>query len=385
MNQKQRKRKLERRRTHEEGSNRPRRVLDQETYPTAWPQPVKQGHIIPATCQRVFAVNGRVAVHVPGRDLCVDLKVENVGTRSRAYRRLRPDGSGIDDVEASLASLERRVGPLLRLVADEEPVTDETKGALAQFFAVQMVRGPMFFRANQAFAEQYIRKAVTADNAPKAALTAAGDDIDVLGERAVDALWSARFQDMIRSSQKLSWVLGCMRWQLLSFRRPVVAYSDQPVVVWPLGVDLTDERPDEPRLGPLNALELRVPLAPDLLLLMTWEDLDDPEARLRVDTHLAADTNSLVIAQADKQWMHRPGAEPAVSKRPVRPISRELNPLYDHPVALQSIRRATAAKLADRVLGRSWLNTVKIITSMRVTAVPIRTDSAIRRVRPART
>jgi hypothetical protein len=162
----------------------------------------------------------------------------------------------------------------------------------------------------------------------------------VLRERAVDALWSARFRDMIRSSQKLSWVLGCMRWQLLSFPRPVVAYSDQPVVVWPLGVDLVDKRPEEPRLGPLNALEVRVPLSPNVLLLMTWEDLDDTGARLSTATALAGDTNSLVIAQADRQWMHRPGTEPPVSKRLLRPISRELNPPYDHPVAERSIRRA---------------------------------------------
>ena len=164
----------------------------------------------------------------------------------------------------------------------------------------------------------------------------------------------------------------------------MVAYSDQPVVVWPLGVDVVDERPKEPTLGPLNALEVRVPLAPDLLLLMTWEDLDDPGARLRPEAGFAADTNSLVIAQADKQWMHRPGAEPPVSKHLLRPISRALNPLYDHSVALQSIRRATAAKLADRVLGRSWLNTVKIITDMRLIALPVRTDSVTRRTRSTR-
>jgi hypothetical protein len=344
VNQKQRKRKLERRRAHEEGSNRPRRVLHQKTYPT-----VKQGHIVPATYQRAFAVNGRVSVHVPGRAQCVDLRVENAGTRSRVYRRLRPDGSEIDDVEASLASLERRVGPLLGQIVAGDPVSDESKGALAQFFAVQMVRGPMFFRSNRAFAEQHIQEALTTDNAPKAALAAAGDDIDVLRERAVDALWSARFRDMIRSSQKLSWVPGCMRWQLLSFP------------------------------------EVRVPLSPNVLLLMTWEDLDDTGARLSTATALAGDTDSLVIAQADRQWMHRPGTEPPVSKRLLRPISRELNPPYDHPVAERSIRRATAAKLADSVISREWLNTVKIITSMRVSAVPVRTDSVIRRIPSMRT
>ena len=75
--------------------------MNRATYPT-----VKQGHIIPATYQRFFATGGSVMVHVPGRSDCVRLKVEDAGTRSKAYRRIRPDGTEIDDVEASLSSLE---------------------------------------------------------------------------------------------------------------------------------------------------------------------------------------------------------------------------------------------------------------------------------------
>ena len=66
-----------------------------------------------------------------------------------------------------------------------------------------------------------------------------------------------------------------MRWQILRFSDPVLAYSDQPVVVWPTGVELIDKRPTGPALGPLGALEIKFPLNAHMLLLMTWEDLDD--------------------------------------------------------------------------------------------------------------
>jgi hypothetical protein len=100
MNRKQRRQQLKRRQQHRDSADQPRQMFHRETYSI-----VKQGHIIPATYQRQFAVNGRVAVHVPGGKT-VSIAVEDSGTRSRAYRRIRPDGSEIDDVEATLSTIE---------------------------------------------------------------------------------------------------------------------------------------------------------------------------------------------------------------------------------------------------------------------------------------
>jgi hypothetical protein len=379
VNSKQRARKLKRRQAHRERSNLPRRVMNHASYPT-----VKQGHLVPATYQRFFATDGSVMVHVPGRSDCVRLKVEDAGTRSKAYRRVRPDGTEIDDVEASLSSLERHYRPVLEQITNGDPISDRMKATLAQFFGVQMVRGPMFFRLARSISEQTVRQKVTIENVSPEALARARGDIDVLHDQAIGALWNARFLDMVTRSQKLSWVLGCMRWQVLNFPAPIVAYCDQPVVVWPLGVERIDARPTEPALGPINALEIRVPLAPNLLLLMTWEDADDQTTHTPAPSSFAADTNALVVAQADKQWMHQPGTEPPVAKGVLTPTSSVLNPFYGPAHAAQSIRRATAAKELDRVLGRTWLNTVKVITSMQFSNKPTPGSSVIRRVRVAR-
>jgi len=107
-----------RRRTHGPTPDRPRKVMSRASYSA-----VKQGHIIPATYQRNFAFDEMVAVHVPGRTACVTLHVENAGTRSRFYRRARRDGSQIDDIEASPASLEAVAGPVLRDVVTGAPLT----------------------------------------------------------------------------------------------------------------------------------------------------------------------------------------------------------------------------------------------------------------------
>lgn len=168
---------------------------------------------------------------------------------------------------------------------------------------------------------------------------------------------------MIRGAQKLSPILGCMRWRLLRFSGPALAYSDQPVALWPIGVDLIDKRPAAPKLGALNAPEIRVPIAPDLLLLMTW---DDP-VPIRASPAIAAETNALVVAQADKQWMHRPGTEPSIAKWLLKPISRALDPAYDHPVAVRSMRHRTAQKFADQMMDKPYIKHVKVITEIRAT------------------
>lgn len=53
---------------------------------------------------------------------------------------------------------------------------------------------------------------------------------------------------MFRGAQKLRWALGCVRWQLLGFTAPIVAYSDQSVV-WCLRVGLIDKWHTEPPFG----------------------------------------------------------------------------------------------------------------------------------------
>ncbi len=375
MNRKQREQQLKRRQQHRDSADQPRQVFNRETYST-----VKQGHIIPAIYQRQFAVSGRVGVHVPGGKM-VSIPVEDSGTRSRAYRRIRPDGSEIDDVEASLSTIEGKATPVLQELAAGNAISSDMKGILAQFLAVQTLRGPMFFNKTQQIAEQVVRDKVTVDTVSAASLTAADGDIEKLRQHAVDVFWSLAVSGHASQLPEAESVFGRMRWQLLSFPRPVVAYSDQPVVIWPFGIETMDERPTAPMLGPLNAVEVRVPLAPDLILLMTWEDLDDRPVRQQVDVSLASDTNALVIAQADKQWMHKPGTRPPIAKGVLHPISRELNPGYSQGAALQSIRTENASKLTDHMLNRKWVNTTKIITNINVSSRPTRSGSVTRRVR----
>jgi hypothetical protein len=332
--------------------------LSQETYPK-----VNHGHIVPVTYQRNFAAGEKVAVHVPGRSDCVQLLIQNAGTRRRFYRRRRMDGSEIDDFEATLAYVESRSAPALCEVARGASLTDSRKEALMQFFALQMVRGPAFFAVQYESIERFVPDLTEADVKP-ALLEQTEGDLRVARQKVVE-LFRHPTQQLLRmttTAVKVAAVLGSMRWQVLTFEEPLLAYSDQPVVIWPRGVELFTTPPAKPSFGPLDALEVCVPLGVHVALLMTWADLPDRHDPIVAPPPYAAEINALVIGQADKQWMHRPGAEPPVASGPIRPLSRAFERRYTASGVITSRRRATTEKYLRRVRNRRFLNDIQVAT-----------------------
>src|SRR4051794_37527872 len=105
--------------------------------------PVKQGHIVPVVYQRNFAIKDRITLHVDHRP-GVPAAIQNTATRGPFYRRTRPDGTEIDDVEASLSYIEAAVRPVFDDLLAGAPLSRGRKQVLAQFFGIQMVRGPAF-------------------------------------------------------------------------------------------------------------------------------------------------------------------------------------------------------------------------------------------------
>jgi len=133
VNRKQRDRRHARRQAH-----RPAVSQWSDGKPT-----VKSAHVVPVAYQRMFADDdGRVAVHVPGHPNCHPLRAEEAGTRSKFYRRRRPTGSDIDDVEATLSNVEAAAGPALAEVVGGADLTVERKHVLAQLLGLQMRRPP---------------------------------------------------------------------------------------------------------------------------------------------------------------------------------------------------------------------------------------------------
>jgi Protein of unknown function (DUF4238) len=102
----------------------------------------KNAHIVPRFYLQGWAVNGKIGVEQVIERKRLELAVENVGTRSRFYRRERPGGVDINDIEWTLGEIESAAAPVLRGLDGLWPLDREAKLRLAVLFAFQHLRTP---------------------------------------------------------------------------------------------------------------------------------------------------------------------------------------------------------------------------------------------------
>lgn len=319
---------------------------------------------MPRVFQRPFAINDQVAVHVDGRSACVLMPTSKAGTRSRYYRRWRPNGEPSDDIEASLSIVEDAARqPLADLIAGQL-LTAERKGAVAQLLGLQMLRGPAFFEHREQLIVPTLSTLEAKDFKPSGLALVEGD-VEKARRQVTDAFLdpTLRFMTMLTTSVKVATVLAHMRWHVVGFEGPLLAYSDHPVVLWPMS--LATSRPFERQgLGPASALEIRVPIAPDVAIIMNWIDRSDVTGLVLRPT-IAAELNAFTVSQADRQWMHQPGNEPERNTAATTPISRFLASDYDRTSASRSDRRARAQRFLRRVRAHQHVHDVEVIVHVR--------------------
>jgi hypothetical protein len=342
-----------------ERGERPALTIDGSNSPN-----VEEGHIVPRTYQRAWEIEGRrVAVHSIETEGCALKTTRRVATRGPFYRRWRPGGDQIDDVEKSLNYIETKATRPLRALIEGQPLDAERKGIVAQFFAAQIFRGPAFFRQR----EETLRPALEGlgpEQLQPRALAVAGGDVALVREQAIAAYLdpTQQFVTMLTYAVKVASVLGLMRWQLLRFEEPLLAYSDHPVVLWPLGVP--ESVPFEQQgLGALQTLEIRVPIAPDVAILMNWLDRSD-QVDLQLPAPAAAELNAFTVGQADSEWMHMPGSEPPVAEGMLKPLSRLIDPGYGRETVIGSARHARARHFLEAARDRRFVNEVEVLLDL---------------------
>lgn len=362
MNRRQRKRKHTHRIQHKRATHTPDlpgTLLSSSAY-----QRVDNGHIVPRMYQKAWEVEGRqVAVHRVGSRTCGPTSTKVAGARGPYYRRTRPQGAEIDDIEASLAYVENKATPALREIVAGESFTVERKGALAQLFGLQMMRGPAFFAKHEEIHRSVLEGATASDLKPRH-LAAVGGDVELARQQVIDALTGPtnRFMAMLSYGAKVAGILSLMRWYVLRFDGPLLAYSDHPVVLWPMNVGRTRAFRRQ-GLGPLTMLEIRVPIAPDAALLMNWIDRND-EVGIPMKRRAASELNAFTVGQADREWMHKVGEEPEIPDDVFSPLSRLVDFSYDRAAAEGSLRRAHASNFQQRASKRQWVNDLDVIVEI---------------------
>jgi hypothetical protein len=242
-------------------------------------------------------------------------------------------------------------------------MTEERKGAVAQLLAVQLMRSPAALAQHDEVIEPMLKGMKASDFKPRY-LTSVGGDLELAreGVRAIHRNQTKRLASMLSYAGKISNVLALMRWHVIRFDGPLLAYSDHPMVVWPLSVERTRAFRRQ-NLGPLGTLEIRIPIAPDVAILMNWIDRND-QVDLRGKRWVAAELNAFTISQAEREWMHRVGSEPEVAENIFSPLSRFIDPSYTRGVAHASDRRRHARNVFKRTQQRTWINTVEVLVDV---------------------
>lgn len=335
------------------------------TYPK-----VDRSHIVPQTYLRNFAINDQLAMRLVGESGSKTVNVRDAAVRRAFYRRQRPDGTDIDDIEWSLSHIESAVTTLLRGLHPAWPLDLEKKASLAEFVAVQILRGPRW----QEWHSEFVPSAIAeqrADGLPGldgVAEVVAGDNILSKFEKKIREP-TYRYTRMLSLVPKVASILASMGWTLLTFRRPQLVTSDHPVVVWPLRCSAAKPRHLGFAAGILETLEIRIPISPTLALLMTWreEDASDPVGG---KVHHERALNAFTVAHAQRQWFHRPGVSPPLGTGRFAPIGPEVHPGYTAIAAENSPLRAEVARRMQPRLGKDFDKGIEVVRVTRRPRLP---------------
>lgn len=314
---------------------------------------VKKAHIVPRCLLKPFASNGHVAVAVDGILLSGTVPIDDAATRRYFYRRHRPDGSPIDDAEWSLSLIEDQAAPLIAALPEIWDDLDlEAKSKLAEFFAIQYVRGPRW----KAWWEDQTRAAVDKWRREPEPILQNGlwipmtqRTVNEFEDHALtDTQWLFR---MLGLSKKVMGIFGSMKWTLLEFDGPCLALSDHPVVDWPIVTEFRRPEPSRVGVGALNFLEVRIPVSPSHALLMTWSDQPGLTSKRAASNHLAANLNAFSIANAERQWVKQPGSTIPISTGYLDPVAPVIDPDYGRESAEASLIRKAVAENIQPKLG----------------------------------
>ena len=316
---------------------------------------VRRSHVVTRGYLRSFALDEIIAMHLVAESSGIrEVPVGKAGVLKDFYLRHRPDGTPVYDVEWSLEHIDKAVPPLLRQISERWPLTIQEKAMLAEFIAMQVLRGPRWRNWHAAFTADYftgVRTSGEFDGEEPEGMTIEEALAETERQLSSDTVTLAK---MLELSRKGTQIIGSMHWTLLQFERPWLATSDHPVVFWSLDIASRQPKKSDDFLkgGLLNALEVRFPISPQHALLMTWLDLPDDEApTVKCTKDIAANLNAFTVAEATYQWFHVPGMTVPRASGQLLPVAPSLLRPYSANVVRESVRWNQTAQRIQPQLG----------------------------------
>jgi hypothetical protein len=301
-------------------------------------------HLASRCYVRGWADNGRVFVQDGDFSLEPEPRtVASVGWRNTWWGA---DAQLSAAAEARLQRVEDAAAPILREIAPRWPLSRDDRATIAQFMAIHTVRTPAWLDTYAAISMEAIseelRRGRWNEEVEKAAVKR------FLGDRL-------RVETLLKQIPRVGSVFMSMQWSLVRFADPLIASCDQPVIFVPHVSSGRHPIQPMPRRGFMETAEVRFPIDPWHVLLLSWSPQPDNIDLARGEFRHAADVNRTTLAQADRHWFHRPGRRPPLLSPPMldfscEPISYDLVPNYSFEAAAISRRRSEADKLMKALI-----------------------------------
>jgi hypothetical protein len=301
-------------------------------------------HIASRTYQRNWAVAEKVFCTRVGEAGGELRPIEQVGYRARWWGQ---DPELAAAMEAQLGFVEDGATAFLRDPAGQWPTAGSLRGSVATFIAVHVVRSPGFRAWYRGQTLERVATAIDAAPSTERLQMRVAQEMDTDRERAITVLQHVTY---------LASLLASMHWSLVKFDGRVLALSDQPVCVVPAKIN-TGSAPLQvvPDTGFVDILEVRVPVAPERALIMTWRDTPEASTECTGTFEQACNLNASTVAQADRHWFRHPDGIAPRLRAPTleaisEPISPQILPGYNVAAARRSRRRLEAMQLVYRIV-----------------------------------
>ena len=295
----------------------------------------RRHHLLPRFYLRSFADRDERITVIPRQAEQGPTKPHTTGIVNvlveRDFYTITDEHGGPDfALEHAFSVLESRAAEALRVLLEEGLVlSDRLRSAWSEFMAFQVTRGRQFRKSFADFVDRSNKGILRtlAAQAPdeyferiSAELVAQGKE--PLGEITpeVRKKWADGERFTVVPSQEhtiemsmvaideLTIIFFQMAWKLVRFAAPCLFTSDHPVLYW--------REPDRLSpfmgIGPATANEIRIPLSPSAVLVLThpYEIDEDGDAEHQGDQAIARCLNRNVLAwPANKQWLICPDVE----------------------------------------------------------------------------
>jgi Protein of unknown function (DUF4238) len=319
-------------------------------------KPPHRIHLTSRCYVRGWAHDGQVFVQA--KDLSEAPEPRNVMSVGWRPKWWGQDGNLRIAAETITRKAEDDSAPILREFAARWPLGRDDRAKLSQFIALHTVRTPAWRSAYEAVSIEAICDTLGRERQEP--------DIE---RAAIRAILSDQLQvdALLKQIPRLASLLMSMHWTLLEFDEPLIASGDQPVVCVPR-ISSGKRLPITamPRTGFMETAEVRFPVDPQRLLLMTWSPQPDLREPVPGQFRHAADVNRSTREQADTHWFYKPGRRPPLLSPPAldvgcEPISYELVPGYSFTVARDSRRRSEAAAIMKQLIADNVSNTLRFV------------------------